>query len=80
MTLSSLIERLERDFGKVEADQLRRLYRGENIASSDRAEDRARTRLKKHGLISFDRETWKWTLTATGAHALRAREGHDEEN
>lgn len=73
-----MIDNLAYKYGKVEADQLIRLSRGENIASSDRVSDRARTKLKKHGLITFDRAAWKWVLTQSGKRALRVHEAMTE--
>lgn len=58
---------------QIEQDQLERLGRGENICSSDRPTDRARTRLKKRGLIEFDRPTWRWKLTDAGRSQLMGR-------
>lgn len=49
--------------------QLQRLQRGENIASSDYTEDRARQKLKRMGLVIFDRTAWRWGLTEEGRRA-----------
>jgi hypothetical protein len=59
---------------EIERDQLRRAVVGENIASSDRASDRARTRLKKLGYLHFDRAGWRWIATPAGRAALEGSE------
>lgn len=50
--------------------------RGEDIRSSDRPSDRARTTLKKHGLITFDRSTWRWDITDAGREVLGSECDH----
>lgn len=54
------------ELSDLEMDLLYRLADRENITSSDRPSDRARTRLKKLGLIIFDRQKWRWHLTYAG--------------
>lgn len=51
-------------------EQLRKLRNGDDIKSSDRASDKARTKLKKLGLIEFDRTAWLWKMTPSGWDAL----------
>lgn len=55
-------------------NQLQALQRGMNICSSDRPSDRARTKMKKLGLITFDRKMWLWRITDDGRAALIAEE------
>lgn len=50
----------------LEWDILFRLSMNEDIKSSDRPRDQARTRLKRLGLIIFDRSSWRWQLTHAG--------------
>jgi hypothetical protein len=57
---------------EIEVTQLRRLMNGENICSSDRPTDRARTRLKRLGYVQFDRSAWLWRITAAGREHLAA--------
>lgn len=59
----------------IEFSQLHRLERGEDIKSSDRDEDRARTALKKRGFIRFDRVDWRWRITDAGRAALKQAVG-----
>jgi hypothetical protein len=54
----------------LENELLMRLANNEDIKSSDRAEDKARTKLKNRGLIIFDREKWRWHLTYAGQDAV----------
>lgn len=54
----------------LERDILIRLSNNENVTSSDRPGDRARTRLKKLGYIVFDRSKWRWYITHAGQDAL----------
>jgi hypothetical protein len=54
----------------IDHDLLIRLANHEDIRSSDRPSDAARTRLKNRGLIIFDREKWRWHLTYAGRDAL----------
>ena len=58
-------------------DQLQKLERGVDVRSSDRTTDRARTKLKKLGMITFDRSVWLWFITDAGRAALSShnREG-----
>jgi len=54
----------------VHVEQLARLDRGEDVKSSDRPTDRARSKLKRLGLIEFNRSTWLWLITDAGRAAL----------
>ncbi|MFC3208082.1 hypothetical protein [Aquamicrobium soli] len=42
--------------------ELERLVRDPKYGNSDRARDRARTKLKRLGLIRFDRKVWQWVV------------------
>jgi hypothetical protein len=57
-----------RQLDEIELSQLKRLRAGENISSSDRPTDKARQRLKRLGLIAFDRSSQVsgWRLTDAG--------------
>jgi predicted RNase H-like HicB family nuclease len=55
----------------IELALLRNLAVGQNILSSDRPSDRAKTKLKKVGYIHFERECWKWVVTDAGRLGLR---------
>jgi hypothetical protein len=54
----------------IEAKLLRSCAAGNNLLSSDRPSDKAKTRLKKRGLLYFDRSKWVWTITPEGHAAL----------
>jgi predicted RNase H-like HicB family nuclease len=55
----------------LELALLRKVAAGEDIRSSDRSWDRAKTRLKKAGYIEFDRDYWRWGITEAGRMGLR---------
>lgn len=55
--------------------ELELLIRDPKYGSSDRARDRARTTLKRMGMITFDRKTWQWVVLPAGRAALEARDG-----
>lgn len=50
---------------------LLRCLGGIDIKSSDREEDRARTRLKRQGFLVFERSYWRWRVTDTGKAELQ---------
>ena len=54
----------------LEERLLRECAAGQDIKSSDRPADRARTRLKKLGYLTFDRAGWRWQITDAGRSAL----------
>lgn len=54
----------------VETKILRDLSWGKDGLGSDRAEDKAKTRMKRLGLIRFDRSRWRWELLNAGHAAL----------
>lgn len=62
------------DVTDLEIELLTRCAVRENITSSDRAGDKARTRLKRLGYLIFDREKWRWHVTYAGQDALAALE------
>lgn len=43
---------------------------GWNLPSANRASDKARTSLKRQGLIEFDRTNWAWKLTDKGVRLM----------
>ncbi|MGP2493328.1 hypothetical protein ACTDI4_17085 [Mesorhizobium sp. PUT5] len=51
-------------------DEIKRLIRDPKYGSSDRARDQARTKLKRLGLIEFDRKAWEWVVLPAGRAAL----------
>lgn len=58
------------DLRTIEYDQLAKIAHGKDVRSSWRNEDRARTKLKRLGLINFDRDTWRWCITDAGRAEL----------
>jgi hypothetical protein len=58
----------------IEWSQLRRAAAGENISSSDRPSDRARTKLKRLGLLEYNRAFARWLVTDLGRSALEQSE------
>lgn len=58
-------------------DDLRReielLLRDPKYATSNRLRDQARTKLKKLGMIRFDRKAWQWEILPAGRRALESR-------
>lgn len=54
----------------IEERLLRECAAGQDIKSSDRPADRARTRLKRLGYLTFDRGTWRWNITDAGRAAV----------
>lgn len=59
---------------ETERAEIEALIRDPKHGSSDRVRDRARTRLKKMGLIRFDRPTWAWVVSGTARAALQGEE------
>lgn len=59
-----------RELDAIEQDQLNRLRNGDDISSSDNESDNARKRLKRLGLIRFDKVARGWMTTEDGI-ALR---------
>lgn len=55
---------------KVEKTVLERLAAGWDGLSSFRDEDKAKTRLKRLGMVQFDRPTWRWQILPAGLEAL----------
>lgn len=41
-----------------------------DLPLTDRVQDRARTRAKKHGWALFDRKVWAWRITPAGLAKL----------
>lgn len=61
---------------KDELAELRLLWARPSYGGSDRQRDRMRTKLKKRGIIRFDRANWKWELLPAALRALdKEREG-----
>ena len=54
----------------MELRELGLLIRDPKYGSSDRKRDRARTKLKRLGLIRFDRKAWEWEVLPDGLVAL----------
>lgn len=46
---------------------------------ADRTQDRARQRLRRMGLVAFDRKHWKWTATPEGLKAWRGGQDQSRE-
>ena len=61
------------DLSEIERDQLQRLVRQEDIRSSDRPTDKARTRLKRLGFITYDREAARWVILDAGRVAVSSQ-------
>lgn len=59
----------------IEWSQLRRASLWEDIRSSDRPSDRARTRLKRLGLLQYNRTFSRWCVTPEGRAALAEEDG-----
>lgn len=59
-----------RKLSEVEKTEIGLLLRKPKYAGSDRVRDRARTRLKSLGLITFDRRAWSWVVLPAGRAAL----------
>lgn len=63
-----------RQLDPVEQEQIKRIYAGEDVSSSDRPTDKARQRLKRLGMIKFDRAAKPpWQLTEVGKQLREAR-------
>lgn len=62
----------------LDYDLLSRCAAGENITSSDRERDRARTKLKRLGFLIFERPNWRWVVTSYGRALLASHEQQDE--
>ncbi len=56
-------------------DEIKRLIRDPKYGSGDRARDQARTKLKRLGLIEFDRKAWEWVVLPAGRAAMEGRDG-----
>lgn len=56
-------------------DEIKRLIRDPKYGSSGRARDQARTKLKRLGLIGFDRKAWEWVVLPAGRAAMEERDG-----
>jgi hypothetical protein len=54
----------------LEAKLLKLCANGADIKDSDRANDKAKTRLKKLGYLVFERSYWRWRITDAGRSAL----------
>lgn len=61
----------------IQRREIRRLIRDPRNGSSDRDRDRARGKLKKLGLIRFDRKTWEWEVLPAGVAAIAEHEGRE---
>lgn len=46
----------------AEREEIEKLIRSPKYASSNRTRDKLRTRMKKKGLIHFDRKKWEWVV------------------
>lgn len=55
---------------EIELSQLLRAEKGEDIRSSDRPSDRARTRLMRLGYLGYDWSLVRWYITPAGRAAL----------
>ena len=55
------------DFDRLE---LRALLNNPKYGSSDRDRDKARAKLKRLGMIRFDRKAWQWEVLQVGRAAL----------
>lgn len=59
---------------KLTADlvtEIEMLVRDPKYGSSNRLRDQARTKLKRLGLIKFDRKAWEWVVLPAGRRALQ---------
>lgn len=54
----------------LEKREMKMLLRDPKYGSSDRERDRIRTKLKRLGLIRFDRKAWAWEVLPAGREAL----------
>lgn len=54
----------------IERREVERLIADPKYGSSDRERDRARTKLKRLGLIRFNRTAWSWEVLPAGHEAL----------
>lgn len=61
--------------GAFEIYQMKLLAAGVDIASLRLDEDRARSRLKRLGYITFNRKAWRWELLDAGRAALKEQVG-----
>jgi len=59
----------------MELLELGLLIRDPKYGSSRRDRDRARTKLKRLGLIRFDRKAWAWEVLPAGRQALASSGG-----
>jgi hypothetical protein len=57
-----------------EIEELEKLRDKPRNAGSDRSRDNIRKRLKRIGLIWFDRASWEWTLTSAGLDVLQEKQ------
>ena len=64
-----------RNLTPLDIKQMEQLVSGRDIAGSDRAGDRSRTKLKNLGFIRFDRDDWRWQITEAGRAALKETVG-----
>lgn len=62
----------------LEKREMKMLLRDPKYGSSDRERDRIRTKLKRLGLIRFDRKAWAWEVLPAGRQALASSGGPDE--
>ncbi len=70
MTSPLLSEEARVKMTEIELSQLLRAEKGEDIRSSDRPSDRARTKLKRLGYLIYDRSCARWRITPAGRAAL----------
>jgi hypothetical protein len=64
----------------IESSQLRLAEQGVDIRSSDRPGDRARSKLKRLGLLVYERSYARWRITDLGRAALSAGNGPEEQS
>jgi hypothetical protein len=58
---------------EIELSQLRSCAAGEDIRSSDRPGNKARQRLRRAGLLSFNSKIWRWEVTEEGKRFIEGR-------
>jgi hypothetical protein len=58
-------------FGDMEKKVLRNCVAGIDIRSSDRAEDRAKQALRRHGFIAYVGKPRRWQASAKGVALVR---------
>lgn len=59
----------------IEKREMKMLLRDPKYGSSDRERDRIRTKLKRLGLIRFDRKAWAWEVLPAGRQAIASSGG-----